>query len=89
MNRHLEEVQFESLVTEVTKLIPSLRTLAKVLCRNEELAADLVQETLAKAWQARGSFTLGTNLKAWLSTTMRNQFRSEARRAWRQTPKAA
>jgi len=72
--------------TGIAELIPSLRSFARLLCRNEENAADLTQETLAKAWQARGSFAPGTNLKAWLCTIMRNQFRSEARRAWRQLP---
>jgi RNA polymerase sigma-70 factor (ECF subfamily) len=76
----------ESFTIEMAKLIPSLRSLAKVLYRNDESAADLTQETLAKAWQARGSFAPGTNLRAWLFTIMRNQFRSEARRAWRQMP---
>jgi RNA polymerase sigma-70 factor (ECF subfamily) len=71
---------------EIAKLIPSLRSLARILYRNEESAADLTQETLAKAWQARNSFAPGTNLRAWLFTIMRNQFRSEARRAWRQMP---
>lgn len=76
----------ESFTAEMAKLIPSLRSLARLLYRNEESAADLTQETLAKAWAARGSFAPGTNLRAWLFTIMRNQFRSEARRAWRQMP---
>jgi RNA polymerase sigma-70 factor (ECF subfamily) len=71
---------------EIAKLIPALRSFARLLYRNEESAADLTQETLAKAWQARSSFAPGTNLKAWLFTIMRNQFRSEGRRAWRQMP---
>lgn len=76
----------ETFTAEMAKLIPSLRSLARLLYRNEESAADLTQETLAKAWAARGSFAPGTNLRAWLFTIMRNQFRSEARRAWRQMP---
>src|SRR6202035_4073195 len=71
---------------EIAKLIPALRSFARLLYRNDESAADLTQETLAKAWQARGSFAPGTNLKAWLFTIMRNQFDSEGRRAWRQMP---
>jgi RNA polymerase sigma-70 factor, ECF subfamily len=74
----------EPFTAEIAKLIPSLRSLARILYRNEESAADLTQETLAKAWAARNSFAPGTNLRAWLFTIMRNQFRSEARRAWRQ-----
>ena len=71
---------------DLARLIPNLRSLARLLCRNEDSAADLTQETLAKAWQARNSFVPGTNLKGWLYTIMRNQFRSEARRAWRKMP---
>ena len=69
---------------EIAKQIPALRSLARLLTRNEEAAADLTQDTLAKAWKARRSFAPGTNLKAWLFTIMRNHFRSEARRSWRQ-----
>lgn len=75
-----------SFTAEIGKLIPSLKSLARLLYRNEESAADLTQETLAKAWAARSSFAPGTNLRAWLFTIMRNQFRSEARRNWRQMP---
>ncbi len=66
--------------------IPALRRFARRLTRNEESAADLTQETQAKAWAARNSYAPGTNLKAWLLAIMRNQFRSEMRRAWRQAP---
>ncbi|HEX3431493.1 MAG TPA: sigma-70 family RNA polymerase sigma factor [Rhizomicrobium sp.] len=76
----------DSFTADMAKLIPALRSMARLLYRNEESAADLAQETLAKAWAARGSFAPGTNLKAWLFTIMRNQFRSEARRNWRQVP---
>ena len=70
--------------SELRELIPSLRSCAKQLCRDHEAAADLVQETLANAWQARRTYRQGTNLKAWVFTIMRNKFRSDARRGWRQ-----
>lgn len=76
----------ESFSTEIAKHIPALRRGARILTRNDEAAADLTQETLAKAWAARFTFAPGTNLRAWLFTIMRNQFRSEMRRAWRQMP---
>jgi RNA polymerase sigma-70 factor, ECF subfamily len=76
--------QGEPFGVEIAKQIPALRSLARLLTRNEEAAADLTQDTLTKAWKARNSFAPGTNLKAWLTTIMRNHFRSEARRAWRQ-----
>jgi RNA polymerase sigma-70 factor, ECF subfamily len=68
------------------ELIPFLRAFARSLCGNQEIADDLAQETLVKAWQARNMFTPGTNLKAWLFTILRNQFYSDRRRAWRQAP---
>src|SRR6201990_3599653 len=68
------------------ELVPFLRAFARSLCGNPEMADDLAQETLVKAWQARGSFAAGTNLKAWLFTILRNQFYSDRRRAWRQAP---
>lgn len=71
---------------QLLKLIPQLRQWAKRLYREEEAAKDLAQETLAKAWQARRSFARGTRLEAWLLTIMRNQFRSEFRRARRKVP---
>ena len=38
-----------------------------------------------KAWDARASFEMGTNMKAWTFMILRNQFYSEKRRSWRQT----
>ena len=38
-----------------------------------------------KAWDARASYQMGTNMKAWTFMILRNQFYSEKRRAWRQT----
>jgi RNA polymerase sigma-70 factor, ECF subfamily len=72
--------------TGLLELVPFLRAFARSLCGNPEMADDLAQETLVKAWQARGSFAAGTNLKAWLFTILRNQFYSDRRRAWRQAP---
>src|SRR3982075_3171214 len=67
-------------------LIPFLRAFSRSLCGDRELADDLAQEALAKAWQSRDTFRAGTNLKAWLFTILRNQFYSDRRRAWRQAP---
>jgi RNA polymerase sigma-70 factor, ECF subfamily len=44
------------------------------LTRNPTDAADLVQETYVKAFQAFGQFTQGTNLKAWLYRIQTNTF---------------
>ncbi len=71
---------------EMIALIPFLRAFARTLAGHREDADDLCQETLAKAWQSRGSYQLGTNLKAWLFMILRNQFYSDRRRSWRQQP---
>jgi RNA polymerase sigma-70 factor (ECF subfamily) len=77
------DAQFKAGLLE---LIPFLRAFARSLCGNPDIADDLAQETLVKAWQSRASFAPGTNLKAWLFTILRNQFYSDRRRAWRQAP---
>lgn len=64
--------------------IPSLRAFAISLCGDPSLANDLVQETLLKAWANRDKFTMGTNLKAWLFTILRNTYFSEFRKSRRE-----
>ena len=59
---------------DVVALIPALRAFAWSLSHNSADADDLVQETLIKAWTARASFELGTNLRAWLFTILRNTY---------------
>lgn len=62
----------------VEALIPSLRAFAWSLSRNAADADDLVQETLIKAWANRESFQVGTNLRAWLFTILRNTWYTTA-----------
>lgn len=64
--------------------IPNLRAFAVSLCGQPSTADDLVQETLVKAWSNLDSFTLGTNLKAWLFTILRNVYFSELRKRRRE-----
>src|SRR5438105_11308614 len=67
----------------LVKLMPFLDSFSHTLCRDRELAKDLAQEALCKAWQARASFRAGTNLKAWVFTIFRNLLYSHHRRVWR------
>lgn len=64
--------------------VPNLRAYAISLCRNVDMADDLVQETLLRAWAHIDSFEPGTNIGAWLFTILRNTFRSEYRKRRRQ-----
>ena len=69
--------------TDLIALIPHMRAFARTMTGNPAQADDLAQEALAKAWQCRDSFTMGTNMKAWAFMILRNQFYSDMRRAWR------
>jgi len=51
---------------------------------HDDLADDLVQETLLRAWTSRDRFTEGTNLGAWLFTIMRNTHISHIRKRRRE-----
>jgi RNA polymerase sigma-70 factor (ECF subfamily) len=66
-------------------LIPHLRAFARTLTGDPTAADDLAQDAMVKAWDARNSFKLGTNMKAWTFMILRNQFYSDKRRSWRQT----
>lgn len=59
---------------QLVEMIPALRVYARNLMRGADEADDLVQETLTKALAKIDSFQLGTNLRAWLFTIMRNSF---------------
>jgi RNA polymerase sigma-70 factor (ECF subfamily) len=61
-------------------LVPNLRAFARSLCHNVDYADDLVQTTLLKAWNHRSRFVVGTNLKAWLFTILRNTYLVEIRK---------
>ncbi len=70
---------------DLVGLIPHLRAFARTLCGDAAAADDLAQDTVMKAWDARSSYQMGTNMKAWTFMILRNQFYSEKRRSWRQT----
>ena len=68
----------------VVELIPALRAFAWSLSHNASDADDLVQDTLIKAWTHRDKFELGTNLRAWLFTILRNTYYTEIRKRRRE-----
>ncbi len=70
---------------ELVALIPHLRAFARTLAGDPASADDLAQDAMIKAWDARASYQMGTNMKAWTFMILRNQFYSEKRRSWRQT----
>ncbi|MEX6688463.1 RNA polymerase sigma factor [Danxiaibacter flavus] len=61
-----------------------LKPFAITLTRDTEAAKDLFQETLYKALANKDKYNIGTNIKAWLYTIMRNIFINNYRRRFRQ-----
>ena len=66
---------------QLAAVIPHLRAFGRSLSGSRDLADDLVQETLLKAWAARLRFQAGTNMRAWTFIILRNLFLSQMRRA--------
>ncbi len=58
----------------VLEAVPHLRAFAVSLTANVEKADDLVQETLLRGLTHIDRFEAGTNMGAWLTTILRNQF---------------
>ena len=75
----------EAFKTQLIALIPHLRAFARTLAGDPTAADDLAQDAMMKAWDARASYQMGTNMKAWPFMILRNQFYSEKRRSWRQS----
>jgi RNA polymerase sigma-70 factor, ECF subfamily len=57
-----------------TPLFGALYNYARWLTRDPYEAEDLVQETYVKALRGFGSFTAGTNFRAWMYRILRNTF---------------
>ena len=67
--------------TQLAAVIPHLRAFGRSISGSRDLADDLVQETLMKAWAARLRFQAGTNMRAWTFIILRNLYLSQMRRA--------
>lgn len=61
-----------------------LKPFANTLTRDTEVAKDLLQETMYRALANREKYNVGTNVKAWLYTIMRNIFINDYRRRLKQ-----
>lgn len=61
-----------------------LKPFAVTLTRDSDAAKDLFQETLYRALSNRDKYNVGTNIKAWLYTIMRNIFINNYRRKAKQ-----
>ncbi len=61
-----------------------LKPFAITLTRDSEAAKDLFQETLYRALANKEKYNVGTNMKAWLYTIMRNIFINNYRRKTKQ-----
>ncbi len=65
--------------------LDGLYSYALILTRNHADAEDLVQETYVRALQAMGRLRVGSNMKGWLFTILRN-IRFNQLRKWRNGP---
>lgn len=63
--------RFEKLVLALSS---DLYRYAYFLCKNRDLAEDLVQETFMRAWRFLGSLRDESKAKSWLFTTLRREF---------------
>jgi len=61
-----------------------LKPFAFTLTRDNETAKDLMQETLFRALANKEKYNVGTNIKAWMYTIMRNIFINDYRKKSRQ-----
>jgi RNA polymerase sigma-70 factor, ECF subfamily len=76
-DKQLSDGEFKTLLAAV---IPHLRAYGRSLSGNPDLADDLTQDTMVKAWASRDRFERGTSIKAWTFVILRNTFLSQMRR---------
>ena len=69
---------------ELLAALPSLRAFAISLIGRHDRADDLVQDTIMKAWAKQDHYQMGTNMKAWLFTILRNELFSQMRKHGRE-----
>lgn len=77
----MTKVDFNNMLLKNTEF---LKPFALTLTRDSEKAKDLIQDTMFRALTNREKYNVGTNIKAWLYTIMRNIFINGYRKAARQ-----
>lgn len=65
---------------DVIALLPNLKRFAISLCRRPDIADDLVQTTVERAFRNRSSFDPNTRLQPWLFRILRNAWIDITRR---------
>ncbi|MEY4812775.1 MAG: RNA polymerase sigma factor [Chitinophagia bacterium] len=78
----MSNAEFSLLLTENAEF---LRPFAINLTKDYESAKDLYQDTLYRAISNKDKYNVGTNIKAWLYTIMRNIFINDYRRKAKQS----
>jgi len=77
----MSTIDFNQLLLSNTEF---LKPFAVTLTRDNEIAKDLLQETMYRALANKEKYSVGTNIKAWLYTIMRNIFINDYRRRAKQ-----
>ena len=77
----MSTVEFNQMLLNNTDF---LKPFAFTLTRDNETAKDLLQETMFRALSNREKYNVGTNIKAWLYTIMRNIFINDYRKKSKQ-----
>lgn len=77
----MSTIDFNQLLLSNTEF---LKPFAVTLTRDNEVAKDLLQETMYRALANKEKYSVGTNIKAWLYTIMRNIFINNYRRKAKQ-----
>lgn len=77
----MSTIEFDQLLLNNTEF---LKPFAVTLTRDNEVAKDLLQETIFRALANKEKYNTGTNIKAWLYTIMRNIFINNYRRKSKQ-----
>ncbi|HMP92848.1 MAG TPA: RNA polymerase sigma factor [Phnomibacter sp.] len=77
----MSALEFDRMLLENTDF---LKPFAITLTRDQESAKDLMQETIFRALANKDKYNVGTNIKAWLYTIMRNIFINNYRRKAKQ-----